>query len=381
MYVPAGLSIFAEMTALAQRYGALNLAQGFPEFGPDPDLVAAFQRALVSESAQYAPMPGLLRLREVVADDQLRRHHLGYDPADEVTVVPGATVGIFAAIQALCGPGDEVLLLEPAYDSYYPAVVMSGAAAVAVPLELGTHGVCVHWDALRAALSPRTKLVVVNTPHNPTGMLWTSKDWNQLASMLPDEALVLSDEVYEALVFDGSTLASTHHHPDLRHRSLRVLSFGKTFHATGWKLGVVLAPTEWSQRLRTAYQFIAFSASTPTQHAVADFLSAQPNYPTHLSGFFETKRNVLVDALSSSGFRPLHCQGSYFLLVDYTDRSDLTDREMAEVLTREAGVATVPLSPFYTVPPRDQKLLRLCFAKEDTTLREAGHRMANWSQS
>jgi methionine aminotransferase len=212
-------------------------------------------------------------------------------------------------------------------------------------------------------------------------MLWTSKDWYQLAAILPDEALVLSDEVYEAMVFDGETLASPHHHPELRHRSLRALSFGKTFHATGWKLGVVLAPKEWSLRLRTAYQFVAFSASTPTQHAVADFLSAQPNYPTHLSGFFEAKRNVLMEALRSSGFRPLHSRGSYFLLVDYTDRSDLTDREMAEVLTREAGVATVPLSPFYKVPPRDQKLLRLCFAKEDTTLREAGHRMANWSQS
>jgi methionine aminotransferase len=378
MFVPAGLSIFAEMTALAQQHGALNLAQGFPEFGPDPKLVAAFQRALVAESAQYAPMPGLLRLREAVAEDQGRRHLLTYDPADEITVVPGATVGIFATIQALCGPGDEVLLLEPAYDSYGPAVAMAGAAAVAVPLELGTQGVCVNWDALRAAISPRTKLVVVNTPHNPSGMLWTTTDWNQLASILPEQVLVLSDEVYEAMVFDGAKLASPHHHPELRHRSFRALSFGKTFHATGWKLGVVLAPKEWSQRLRTAYQFIAFSASTPAQHAVADFLVAEPDYPTHLAGFFESKRNVLKDALRSSGFRPLHSHGSYFLLVDYSNASDLPDREMAELLTREAGVATVPLSPFYKIPPRDQKLLRLCFAKEDATLREAGHRMRTW---
>jgi methionine aminotransferase len=326
-------------------------------------------------------MPGLLRLREAVAEDQGRRNLLTYDPADEITVVPGATVGIFAAVQALCGPGDEVLLLEPAYDSYGPAVAMAGAAAVAVPLEARTDGFGVNWDALCAALSPRTKLILVNTPHNPSGMQWTSEDWNHLASILPEQVLILSDEVYEAMVFDGAKLASPHHHPELRHRSLRALSFGKTFHATGWKLGVLLAPKEWSQRLRTAYQFIAFSASTPAQHAVADFLAAEPDYPTHLAGFFESKRNVLTDALSSSRFRPLHSRGSYFLLVDYSNASDLPDREMAELLTRDAGVATVPLSPFYKVPPRNQKLLRLCFAKEDATLREAGHRLASWSQS
>ena len=381
MFAPAGLSIFAEMTALAQRYGALNLAQGFPEFGPDPELIAAFHRALDAESAQYAPMPGLLRLREAVAADQLRRNGTAYDPQHEITVVPGATVGIFSAIQALCGPGDEVILLEPAYDSYHPAVVMSGAVPVAVPLEIAAERVSVHWDALAAAVTPRTKMIVVNSPHNPTGMVWTHQDWAELAARIPEHAVVLSDEVYETMVFDGASLASPHHNSSLRHRSLRALSFGKTYHVTGWKLGVVLAPENLSLRLRTAYQFIAFSASTPAQHAVADFLASRPDYPNHLADFFQAKRDLLAASLRESGFRTLHSAGSYFLLVDYSAVSDLADREFAEQLTREAGLATVPLSPFYRIPPKEQRMLRLCFAKEDATLREAGHRLCTWKQS
>lgn len=381
MFAPAGLSIFAEMTALAQRYGALNLAQGFPEFGPDPELVAAFHRALDAESAQYAPMPGLLRLREVVAVDQVRRNQITYDPQHEITVVPGATVGIFSAIQALCGPGDEVILLEPAYDSYHPAVVMSGAAPVAVSLECALGRVGINWDALASAVTERTKMIVVNTPHNPTGMLWTHQDWAKLATLIPDSALVLSDEVYETMVFDGASLASPHHHPSLRHRSLRALSFGKTYHVTGWKLGVVLAPEHLSLRLRTAYQFIAFSASTPAQHAVADFLESRPDYPNLLADFFQAKRDLLAASLADSGFQTLHSAGSYFLLVDYSAVSDRSDREFAEQLTREAGVATVPLSPFFRIPPGEHQMIRLCFAKNDATLREAGHRLSTWKQS
>jgi methionine aminotransferase len=378
MFAPAGLSIFAEMTALAQRYGALNLAQGFPEFGPDPELIAAFHRALDAESAQYAPMPGLLRLREAIAADQLRRNSIAYDPQHEVTVVPGATVGIFSAIQALCGPGDEVILLEPAYDSYHPAVVMAGAVPVAVPLEIARENVGINWDALTAAVTARTRMIVVNTPHNPTGMVWTHQDWAELAARIPEHVVVLSDEVYETMVFDGVSLASPHHHPSLRHRSLRTLSFGKTYHVTGWKLGVVLAPEHLSLRLRTAYQFIAFSASTPAQHAVVDFLESRPVYPNHLADFFQAKRDLLAASLADSGFQPLHSAGSYFLLVDYSAVSDRADREFAEQLTREAGVATVPLSPFYRVPPKENRMLRMCFAKDDATLREAGHRIRTW---
>ena len=344
----------------------------------NPELIAAFHRALDGESAQYAPMPGLLRLREAVAADQLRRNATAYDPLHEVTVVPGATLGIFSAIQAMCGPGDEVILLEPAYDSYHPAVVMSGAVAVAVPLEIATERVGINWDALTAAVTARTTMIVVNTPHNPTGMVWTHQDWEELAARIPEHVVVLSDEVYETMVFDGASLASPHHHPSLRHRSLRALSFGKTYHVTGWKLGVVLAPENLSLRLRTAYQFIAFSASTPAQHAVADFLESRPDYPNHLADFFQAKRDLLAASLAESGFRTLHSAGSYFLLVDYSAVSDRADREFAEQLTREAGVATVPLSPFYRVPPKVDRMLRICFAKEDATLREAGHRMRTW---
>ena len=378
MFAPAGLSIFAEMTALAQRYGALNLAQGFPEFGPDPELIAAFHRALDVESAQYAPMPGLLRLREAVAADQLRRNAIAYDPQHEVTVVPGATLGIFSAIQALCGPGDEVILLEPAYDSYHPAVVMAGAVPIAVPLEIAPENVGINWDALTDAVTARTTMIVVNTPHNPTGMVWTHQDWEELAARIPEHVVVLSDEVYETMVFDGASLASPHHHPSLRLRSLRALSFGKTYHVTSWKLGVVLAPESLGLRLRTAYQFIAFSASTPAQHAVADFLESRPDYPYRLADFFQAKRDLLAASLAESGFRTLHSAGSYFLLVDYSAVSDRADREFAEQLTREAGVATVPLSPFYRVPPKENRMLRMCFAKDDATLREAGHRIRTW---
>lgn len=208
-------------------------------------------------------------------------------------MVPGATVGIFSAIQALCGPGDEVILLEPAYDSYHPAVVMSGAVPVAVPLEIAADRVGVHWDALTAAVTARTKMIVVNTPHNPTGMVWTHQDWAELAARIPEGVVVLSDEVYETMVFDGASLASPHHLPELRERSLRFISFGKTYHATGWKLGAVLASARCTSMLRNAYQFIAFSASVPTQYALLEFMKLRPHYPDRLGAFFRAKRDLL----------------------------------------------------------------------------------------
>ena len=345
-----GPSIFSEMTALAQRYGAINLAQGFPEFGPDPELLDAFHEALRTESAQYAPRPGLPSLREAIAGDQQRRHGLGYDPATEVTVVPGATLGIFAALQGLVGADDEVILLEPAYDSYRP-------------------------------VNPKTKAIIVNTPHNPTGMLWTHEDWSQLSALLPERVLILSDEVYEAMVLDGGTFTSAHHLPQLRERSLRFISFGKTYHVTGWKLGAVLGPKALTLALRNIYQFAAFSASTPTQHAVQRFLVAQPVYALNLPAFFARKREVLAASIAGTGFRPIPTQGSYFMLVDYSEVSAKSDRELAHQLTAEAGVATVPLSPFFMGTPPETRLLRLCFAKEDATLRDAGHRLAAWRPS
>lgn len=376
-----GPSIFSEMTALAQQHGAINLAQGFPEFGPDPALIEAFHEALRTESAQYAPMPGLPALREAVARDQERRHALRYDPLTEVTVVPGATLGIFCALQGLVGQGDEVILLEPAYDSYRPAVLAAGAKPVGVPLRPHSQGFRIDWDALSDALSVRTKAVVVNSPHNPTGMVWTREDWAQLAALLPERAVILSDEVYEAMILDGSPLASPHHLPELRERSVRFLSFGKTYHVTGWKLGAVLAPEPLTRALRNIYQFTAFSASTPTQHAVQRFLNAEPNYARDLPEFFARKRALLADSLGRSGFRPLPTCGSYFMLVDYSEISGKGDRELAHQLTAEAGVATVPLSPFFMGVPPETRLLRLCFAKKDATLRDAGHRLAAWRPS
>jgi methionine aminotransferase len=376
-----GPSIFSEMTALAQRHGAINLAQGFPEFGPDPALLDAFYEALRTESAQYAPMPGLPSLREAIAVDQQRRLGLGYDPASEVTVVPGATLGIFTTLQGLVGAGDEVILLEPAYDSYRPAVLAAGAQPVGVALSASPNGFTVDWDRLDRAVNPKTKAIIVNTPHNPTGMLWTPEDWSQLSALLPERVLILSDEVYEAMVLDGGTLTSAHHLPQLRERSLRFISFGKTYHVTGWKLGAVLAPEALTRPLRNVYQFAAFSASTPTQHAVQRFLVAKPDYALRLPEFFARKRDVLAASLARTGFRSIPPQGSYFMLVDYTEVSTQSDRELAHQLTAEAGVATVPLSPFFMGTPPEARLLRLCFAKEDATLRDAGHRLAAWRPS
>jgi len=376
-----GPSIFSEMTALAQQHGALNLAQGFPEFGPDARLIDAFRDALSTESAQYAPMPGLLGLREALAADQLHRNALRYDPATEITVVPGATLGIFCALQALVGPGDEVLLLEPAYDAYRPAVLAAGARPVGVALRPSPGGFSVDWDQLADSVTPRTKAVLINSPHNPTGMLWRREDWERLSGVLPESALVLSDEVYESMILDGSTLESPHHHENLRERSLRFLSFGKTYHVTGWKLGAVLGSARLTHALRNIYQFAAFSASTPTQHAVLRFLKTAPDYARELPAFFAQKRDLLASSLAESRFRPLPAPGSYFMLVDYSEVSDLGDRELAHLLTREAGVATVPLSPFYGSAPAGLRMLRLCFAKEDSTLAEAGHRLTSWASS
>lgn len=374
-----GPSIFSTMTAWAQEHGALNLAQGFPEFGPDPELVAAFQDALRTESAQYAPMAGLPALREAIADDQLRRNGLAYQGDREVTVVPGATLGLFAAMQALVQPGDEVVLLEPAYDSYRPAVLAAGGIPVGVQLRHTPEGFEVDWDALTARLSPRTRAILVNTPHNPTGMLWDHGDWQRLAALLADATLVLSDEVYETMIFGGRSLSSPHHLPELRSRSLRFISFGKTYHATGWKLGAVLAPEALTNALRNLYQFAAFSASTPTQHAVHRFLKAQPDYALALPSFFAAKREVLAASLAGSGFRVVPSRGSYFFVVDYSEVSEANDRDLALQLTHEAGVACIPLSPFFADPPKDWRFLRLCFAKEDRTLSEAGQRLTSWS--
>lgn len=376
-----GPSIFSEMTALAQQHGAINLAQGFPEFGPDAALLDAFYEALRTESAQYAPMPGLMSLREAIALDQQRRHGLGYDPTTEVTVVPGATLGIFTALQGLLDAGDQVILLEPAYDSYRPAVMAAGAEPVGVALLASTNGFTIDWDRLSDAVNPKTKAIIVNSPHNPTGMVWTREDWANLTTLLPEHAVVLSDEVYEAMVLDGGRLTSAHHLPELRQRSLRFLSFGKTYHVTGWKLGAVLAPEPLTRAFRNIYQFAAFSASTPTQHAVQRFMVAQPDYALSLPEFFVRKRDVLAASLAGTGFRPIPNRGSYFMLVDYSEVSAKGDRELAHQLTAEAGVATVPLSPFFMGPRPETRLLRLCFAKEDATLRDAGHRLAAWRPS
>ena len=371
-----GNSIFSEMTLAATTHGALNLAQGFPEFGPPDRLRLALAESMHLPVHQYAPMPGLLSLRSGVSND-FSGHP---DPVSEVTIVPGATVGIFVAIQAFVHPGDEVVLLEPAYDSYAPAVRLAGGIPVPVPLAFDPlTGFSVDFDRLQSAFSSKTRAILVNTPHNPTGIVWSAADWQKLALIWPsDNALLLSDEVYYTMVFDGSSHVSAWSVEALRHRALVFTSFGKTFHATGWKMGAVIASDALTQEFRKVYQFVAFSAHTPSQHAFSVMFTEHPQFSSTLAAFYEKKRQILLDALHGTGCRALPCAGAYFVVVDTSDWLETdNDRSLAHRMTESAKVASVPLSPFFS-SPFSGRLLRLCFAKEDATLREAGERIRMW---
>ena len=374
-----GDSIFSEMTLAATTHGALNLAQGFPEFGPPDRLRQALAESMHLPVHQYAPMPGLLSLRTCVSND-----FTGHpDPVSEVTIVPGATVGIFVAIQAFVQLGDEVVLLEPAYDSYAPAVRLAGGIPVPVPLAFDSlTGFSVDFDRLQNAFSSKTRAVLVNTPHNPTGIVWSAEDWEKLARIWPsDHTLLLSDEVYYTMVFDGASHVSAWSVEALRHRALVFTSFGKTFHATGWKMGAVIASAALTQEFRKVYQFVVFSAHTPSQHAFSVMFTEHPQFSATLAAFYEKKRQILLSALHETGLRALPCAGAYFVVVDtsYWSETD-TDKALAHRMTESAKVASVPLSPFFSAP-FSSRLLRLCFAKEDATLREAGDRIRGWRKS
>jgi methionine aminotransferase len=369
-----GTSIFAVMTQLATEHGAINLAQGFPDFNPPAALTEALVRHAQGPQHQYAPMPGLPRLRELIADKTARVYGVpAPNPATDVTVCSGATEALFAVITAVVRPGDEVLVLEPAYDSYAPAIRLAGGRPVYVPLTVPAFRP--DWDRVRAALSPRTRLVLVNTPHNPTGTVWTEADWQQLADLLADtEAFLLSDEVYEHMVFDGRAHRSALQHPALRERAFVVSSFGKTFHATGWKVGYCVAPPALSAELRRVHQFVTFAVSTPFQLAIADVLGDPSSYD-YLPAFMQQKRDLFGQLLRGTGFELLPSQGSYFQLARYQQLAPgLDDVSFARRLTQEAGVAVVPVSPFYH-DGTDHGLVRFCFAKQDDTLRAAAERL------
>ena len=365
-----GLSIFTVMSALAAKHNAINLSQGFPEFNPPDDLIRKVNESLLSGRNQYSPMAGQLSLREVIAERQNAwGRSFEINPDTDITIVPGATAGLFATFQALVQQGDEVIIFDPSYDSYAPAIVLAGGIPIRIPLN---QDFAMPWEQLKSKLSNRTVMIVVNTPHNPLGLVFSQADWLELAQIIQNtDILVLSDEVYEHMVFDEKQHVSVLQIPALADQAVAISSFGKTFHATGWKLGYVTAKAELSAEIRKVYQFLAFAANTPMQFAAAEFLLQNPSYENSVSEIMQTKRNYFGEGLSQSRFKLLPCEGAYFQIVDYSNISDLADTEFANLLTTEHKVAGIPVSAFYQNPSPDQRLLRFCFAKNNDTLQKS----------
>jgi len=368
-----GVTIFSTMSALAQKLGAINLSQGFPDFPAPPQLIEALSRAAENGFNQYAPGDGLPVLRGLVADLYQHRDQLILDPVDEITITPGATIAIFCAIQATVRAGEEVIIFDPSYDSYAPSVKLVGAKPVHIALEYP--GFSVDWNQVKDAINDRTRMIVVNTPHNPSGTVWTEQDWQQLIELIRDRNIVvLSDEVYEHLVFDEVRHHSAASFPELRERSFVIGSFGKTFHVTGWKTGFCVAPPALMQMFRQIYQFVSFCGVTPIQVALTEYMQLHSEHIHELSGFYQAKRDLFNHALTDSRFQWTPSQGTYFQNLDYSEiRPDLDALSMCHYLAKQHGVVAIPVSAFYQEPPKDLHLLRFCFAKKDETLIEAAH--------
>ena len=360
-----GTTIFTVMSKLAQECGAINLSQGFPDFPIDSTLIDLVDKAMRAGHNQYAPMPGLPVLREAIAAKTQRLYGFSYDPETEVTITSGGTQAIFTAIGAVVHPGDEVIIIDPAYDCYAPTVELFGGRPVHVRL-----GADMKFDAgaVKAAITLRTRLLMINTPHNPAGTILRDADMRRIADMLRGtDIILLSDEVYEHLVFDGEPHASAINYPELCDRAFVIFSFGKVFHATGWKMGYAMAPKALMAEFRKVHQFNVFSANTPMQHALAAYMQ-EPSHYMNVPAFYQAKRDRFAAGMRNSRFKLLPCEGSYFQTADYSAISNEDDRAFAERVAREFGVATIPLSPFYKEPPPEQRLLRFCFAKQDATL-------------
>jgi methionine aminotransferase len=368
-----GTTIFTVMSKLASDVGAINLSQGFPDFDCDPALIDAVARHMREGRNQYAPMQGVPALRQAIAAKYELFHGRRYDPDTEVTVTSGGTEAIFDAVTAVCGRGDEAIVLEPCYDCYVPAIELSGATHVVTSLTLPDYRI--DWDALRAAVTPRTRLLIINTPHNPTGAILTRTDIDHLKALVAGtDILIVSDEVYEHLIFDDAQHESMARYPELAERSFIIGSFGKTYHVTGWKAGYAVAPAALSAEFRKVHQFVTFSTSTPMQYALADMMAA-PERLRDLGPFYQAKRDLFLRLMEGSRFRPLPCRGSYFQLMDYSAITDEADADFAIRLTKEFGVASIPTSSFLyrSAAP---KVLRFCFAKKDDTLEQAAERLS-----
>jgi methionine aminotransferase len=368
-----GTTIFTVMSRRARELGALNLGQGFPDYDIDPRIARLVTEAMAAGHNQYAPMEGTPDLREQIARKIAQCYNVTVDPESEITITLGATESLYSVIQAIVRPGEEAILFDPSYDSYDPAVRLAGARAVRLPLRLPDFRY--DWDQVRAAITARTRLIIINSPHNPACTVTSASDLEALAALAAEhDLLVLSDEVYEHVVFDGRLHCSVLAHPRLRSRSFAVFSFGKTLHATGIRVGYCIAPPPLTRELRKVHQFNTFSIAHPFQHAIAAYLRQAPEAWQNLAAFFQAKRDRFRGALAGSGFLLPPAAGTYFQLLDFSALADQDDQAFAQRLLTEAGVATIPLSPFYASPPR-LSVVRLCIAKRDETLDAGAERL------
>ena len=372
-----GTTIFTVMSRRAIEENALNIGQGFPDYPVDPRLAQALAEVMAEGRNQYAPMEGAIELRRVIADKLLRSYGRAFDPSTEVTVTCGATESLYDAIQAVVGPGDEAIIFDPAYDVYDPAIRLAGGRCVRIAMQPPEFRF--DWERVRNAITDRTRLIIINTPQNPSCSVASVEDLDCLAACIRDRPItVLSDEVYEHVLYDGRRHASVLAHAELRERSFAVFSFGKTLHATGWRTGYCVAPPDMTAELRKVHQFNTFSIAAPLQHAIARYLSANPEVWTDLAAFFQIKRDLLAGLLRGSGLEPVPAAGTYFQLVDYSAVSHENDITFADRLIREAKLAVIPLSVFYAAPP-PMTLVRLCVAKQDSTLITAAERLRTFA--
>jgi methionine aminotransferase len=367
-----GTTIFSVMSALAAQHQAVNLGQGFPDFACDPALVDHVTQAMQAGHNQYPPMPGIPPFRDAIVAKIEALHGRSYRAADEITITAGATQAIITAVLAVVHPGDEVIVLEPCYDSYVPNIVLAGGTAVRVPLTAGNFRP--DFDAIGSAITPRTRAIIINSPHNPSATVWTRQDMLTLQELLaPTNILLISDEVYEHMVFDGVQHESAARYPGLAERAFIVSSFGKTYHVTGWKVGYVAAPASMTAEFRKVHQFNVFTVNTPMQYALAAYM-ADPAPYLNLPAFYQRKRDLFRMGLASTRFKLLPSEGSYFLCVDISEVSSLGEGDFCQWLTAEVGVAAIPLSAFYG-NGFDQRVVRFCFAKQDATLLAALERL------
>lgn len=370
-----GTTIFTVMSALASEKGAVNLGQGFPDFDCDPALITAVSNAMQAGLNQYPPMAGIPILRDAIARKIRALHGYQYDPATEITVTAGATQGILTSVLCVVRPGDEVIVIEPAYDSYVPAIELAGGTPVFVQMTVGSNGYSVPWDKVAAAVTSDTRMIMINSPHNPTGSILRKADIDALADIVRGtDILLLSDEVYEHMVYDGFAHESLCRHPDLAPRTFVNSSFGKTYHVTGWKVGFVAAPAALSAEFRKVHQFNVFTVNTPVQYGLAEYMTNPAPY-VELPAFYQRKRDLFRQGLEKTRFSLLPSDGTYFQCVRYETISDMSEADFSSWLTTEIGVAAIPVSAFYNTP-KESGIVRFCFAKKDETLALALDRLA-----